>query len=145
MNGPRVFGHESAGIVSKVGVNVTRLSVGDRVAIEPNVPCRKYVFTIIHVYLACKKISCLWLVMGRCRTCKVGTDLTSAKMCWHAGYLCVARLAATFFATLTKRVLRFFSLCMALSASGLVCRKILLSKFPTTLAGKLQDAFNLLR
>jgi D-xylulose reductase len=37
---PMVLGHESAGIVSKVGAGVTSLKVGDRVAIEPGVPSR---------------------------------------------------------------------------------------------------------
>ncbi|XP_072017829.1 sorbitol dehydrogenase-like isoform X2 [Amphiura filiformis] len=37
---PMILGHESSGIVSAVGEGVTKLSVGDRVAIEPGVPCR---------------------------------------------------------------------------------------------------------
>lgn len=35
-----VMGHEASGIVSAVGTAVTRISVGDRVAIEPGLPCR---------------------------------------------------------------------------------------------------------
>lgn len=38
-----VLGHESAGIVEKVGDKVTSLKVGDRVAMEPGVPCRRCV------------------------------------------------------------------------------------------------------
>jgi D-xylulose reductase len=38
---PMVLGHESAGIVCKVGSNVKHLQVGDRVAIEPGATCRK--------------------------------------------------------------------------------------------------------
>lgn len=34
-----ILGHESAGIVMEVGENVQHLRVGDRVAIEPGVPC----------------------------------------------------------------------------------------------------------
>ena len=36
-----VLGHESAGIIHKVGSKVTSLKVGDRVAMEPGVPCRR--------------------------------------------------------------------------------------------------------
>ncbi|KAI5963943.1 xdhA [Candida margitis] len=37
---PMVMGHESSGVVSKVGPGVKHLKVGDRVAIEPGVPSR---------------------------------------------------------------------------------------------------------
>lgn len=37
---PMILGHEAAGMVSKLGPGVTTLSVGDRVAIEPGVPCK---------------------------------------------------------------------------------------------------------
>lgn len=36
-----VLGHESAGIISKVGSAVTTLKVGDRVAMEPGISCRR--------------------------------------------------------------------------------------------------------
>ncbi len=38
---PMVLGHESSGIISKVGSEVTSVKVGDRVALEPGVPCRR--------------------------------------------------------------------------------------------------------
>jgi L-iditol 2-dehydrogenase len=38
---PIVLGHESAGTVVEVGEGVTSLESGDRVAIEPGVPCRR--------------------------------------------------------------------------------------------------------
>ncbi|CAM0134887.1 hypothetical protein VKS41_000542 [Umbelopsis sp. WA50703] len=38
---PMVLGHESAGIVVAVGDKVNHLKVGDRVAVEPGVSCRK--------------------------------------------------------------------------------------------------------
>ncbi|MFC6976720.1 NAD(P)-dependent alcohol dehydrogenase [Halomicroarcula sp. GCM10025709] len=38
---PLVLGHESAGEVAAVGENVTGLAPGDRVALEPGVPCRR--------------------------------------------------------------------------------------------------------
>lgn len=36
---PMIIGHESAGVVAKVGKNVKNLVAGDRVAIEPGKPC----------------------------------------------------------------------------------------------------------
>jgi len=38
-----VLGHESAGIVHQIGDKVKTLKVGDRVAMEPGVPCRRCV------------------------------------------------------------------------------------------------------
>jgi L-iditol 2-dehydrogenase len=38
---PLVLGHESAGEVAAVGADVSGLAAGDRVAIEPGVPCRR--------------------------------------------------------------------------------------------------------
>ncbi|XP_076457687.1 sorbitol dehydrogenase-like isoform X2 [Babylonia areolata] len=38
---PMVMGHEASGTVMSVGAKVTSLQPGDRVAIEPGVPCRK--------------------------------------------------------------------------------------------------------
>ncbi|USW53560.1 Putative alcohol dehydrogenase, zinc-type, GroES-like superfamily, NAD(P)-binding domain superfamily [Septoria linicola] len=40
---PMVLGHESSGIVTKIGDGVKSLKVGDRVAMEPGVPCRRCV------------------------------------------------------------------------------------------------------
>jgi L-iditol 2-dehydrogenase len=47
-NDPLILGHESAGRVVEVGSEVTRHAVGDRVCLEPGVPC------------------------GRCRECRAG-------------------------------------------------------------------------
>jgi D-xylulose reductase len=38
---PMVLGHESAGVIKKVGAKVTALKVGDRVAMEPGASCRR--------------------------------------------------------------------------------------------------------
>ncbi|KAJ5109786.1 hypothetical protein N7532_002431 [Penicillium argentinense] len=38
---PMVLGHESAGVISKVGSAVTSLKVGDHVAMEPGIACRR--------------------------------------------------------------------------------------------------------
>ncbi|KAL7273875.1 hypothetical protein RUND412_003236 [Rhizina undulata] len=39
VNSDYILGHEGAGVVVKIGENVKSFSVGDRVAIEPGVPC----------------------------------------------------------------------------------------------------------
>ena len=36
-----VLGHESSGVIAEVGAAVTHLRVGDRVAMEPGIPCRR--------------------------------------------------------------------------------------------------------
>jgi L-iditol 2-dehydrogenase len=41
---PQILGHESCGIVEKVGKNVTRVKPGDRVAIGADVPCGECAF-----------------------------------------------------------------------------------------------------
>jgi L-iditol 2-dehydrogenase len=41
VDGPLVLGHEAAGVVRGLGPGVSRLSVGQRVALEPGVPCRR--------------------------------------------------------------------------------------------------------
>lgn len=41
LESPLVIGHEAAGEVVEVGSAVTTLKVGDRVALEPGIPCRK--------------------------------------------------------------------------------------------------------
>jgi L-iditol 2-dehydrogenase len=40
VDAPLVLGHEAGGTVSAVGLDVVGLRIGDRVAIEPGVPCR---------------------------------------------------------------------------------------------------------
>lgn len=40
LNGPLILGHEASGIISKVGKNINNLKLGDRVAIEPGIPCQ---------------------------------------------------------------------------------------------------------
>jgi len=53
---PMVLGHEAAGVISKVGKNVTHLKAGDRVAIEPGVPCRYCDFCKGGQYNLCPKV-----------------------------------------------------------------------------------------
>lgn len=40
VDGPIILGHEVSGVVAEIGPDVTRVAVGDRVAIEPGTPCR---------------------------------------------------------------------------------------------------------
>lgn len=54
VNEPMIIGHESSGVVAKLGNGVTNLKVGDRVAIEPGVPCRTCGFCKEGRYNLCK-------------------------------------------------------------------------------------------
>lgn len=50
---PMVLGHESAGTIVEVGSNVSKLKVGDRVALEPGYPCRRCTNCIAGKYNLC--------------------------------------------------------------------------------------------
>lgn len=50
---PMVLGHESSGVVVSVADDVTSLKVGDRVALEPGVPCRVCDMCKLGVYNLC--------------------------------------------------------------------------------------------
>eukprot|EP00644_Phytophthora_capsici_P015253 jgi/Phyca11/527889/estExt2_fgenesh1_pm.C_PHYCAscaffold_240005 len=50
---PMVLGHESAGVVHAVGSAVKSLKVGDQVAMEPGVPCRRCVRCLDGHYNLC--------------------------------------------------------------------------------------------
>ena len=56
VDAPMVLGHESGGTVVGVGAAVTSLQVGDRVAIEPGVPCRRCTFCKIGRYNLCADV-----------------------------------------------------------------------------------------
>lgn len=53
---PMVIGHEAAGVVVKFGGDVKTLQVGDRVAIEPGVPCRLCVHCKTGRYNLCSEM-----------------------------------------------------------------------------------------
>jgi len=53
---PMVLGHEAAGVVAKVGAKVKHLQVGDKVAIEPGVPCRMCNYCKTGVYNLCPEM-----------------------------------------------------------------------------------------
>lgn len=50
---PMVIGHESAGVIEEVGAAVKHLVVGDRVALEPGVPCWKCSYCKQGLYNLC--------------------------------------------------------------------------------------------
>ncbi len=53
---PMILGHECAGEVVEVGGNVKHLQPGDRVALEPGVPCRKCAFCRTGRYNLCADV-----------------------------------------------------------------------------------------
>ncbi|HZT32061.1 MAG TPA: zinc-dependent dehydrogenase [Bryobacteraceae bacterium] len=50
---PRVFGHETAGVVAKVGRNVRQFQLGDRVAVFHHVPCLDCFYCRRRLYAQC--------------------------------------------------------------------------------------------
>jgi L-iditol 2-dehydrogenase len=51
---PRIYGHETAGIVAKVGSGVTDLAPGDRVVVFHHIPCMKCFYCHRKVYAQCE-------------------------------------------------------------------------------------------
>lgn len=51
---PMTMGHEFSGTVSEVGGHVSRISVGDRVTVEPNIPCGDCLYCEDGKYNLCK-------------------------------------------------------------------------------------------
>ncbi len=53
---PVVLGHECAGIVTETGKNVENLHPGDRVALEPGIPCMKCEYCLSGKYNLCPDV-----------------------------------------------------------------------------------------
>lgn len=53
---PFILGHECAGVIEDVGENVTTLKKGDRVCMEPGVPCMKCEECLTGHYNLCKDV-----------------------------------------------------------------------------------------
>lgn len=53
---PIILGHEVSGQVVKVGTEVEKLQVGDRVALEPGIPCRKCKYCKSGRYNLCPEV-----------------------------------------------------------------------------------------
>jgi len=56
VNNPLVLGHESSGIVQKIGSQVEGFSLGDKVALEPGIPCRICAICKVGKYNLCQNV-----------------------------------------------------------------------------------------
>ena len=58
---PRIFGHETAGVVASVGKNVTQFKPGDRVMVFHHIPCGQCYYCRHKTFAQCetyKKVGC---------------------------------------------------------------------------------------
>jgi L-iditol 2-dehydrogenase len=58
---PRIFGHETAGVVAAVGAGVRKFEVGDRVVVFHHIPCRQCYYCLHKTFAQCltyKKVGC---------------------------------------------------------------------------------------
>src|ERR1700683_2656820 len=58
---PRIFGHETAGVVASVGARVRQFAPGDRVVVFLHIPCRKCYYCLHQTFAQCatyKKVGC---------------------------------------------------------------------------------------
>jgi L-iditol 2-dehydrogenase len=56
MTGPLILGHEAAGVIEKTGSEVKNRKAGDRVSIEPGIPCFKCRFCLSGKYNVCPEM-----------------------------------------------------------------------------------------
>jgi len=50
---PRIFGHETAGVIAKIGAGVNEFRAGDRVALHHHVPCLQCHFCRHRAFAQC--------------------------------------------------------------------------------------------
>ncbi len=58
---PRIFGHETSGVVAKVGEGVRKFGVGDRVVVFHHIPCGECYYCLHKTFAQCatyKKVGC---------------------------------------------------------------------------------------
>jgi len=58
---PRIFGHETSGLVARVGEDVSKFRVGDRVVVFHHIPCRECFYCRTKTFAQCetyKKVGC---------------------------------------------------------------------------------------
>jgi len=58
---PRIFGHETSGVVARVGEDVSKFRVGDRVVVFHHIPCRECFYCRTKTFAQCetyKKVGC---------------------------------------------------------------------------------------
>jgi len=58
---PRIYGHETAGVVAHAGSNVTKFQPGDRVIVFHHIPCRQCYYCLHQTFAQCsiyKKVGC---------------------------------------------------------------------------------------
>jgi L-iditol 2-dehydrogenase len=53
---PHILGHESAGVVEEIGENVDSFKPGDRVTLEPGIPCQTCEYCLSGRYNLCEKL-----------------------------------------------------------------------------------------
>jgi L-iditol 2-dehydrogenase len=58
---PRIYGHETSGVVAAIGANVTKFRLGDRVMVFHHIPCRQCYYCRHKTFAQCetyKKVGC---------------------------------------------------------------------------------------
>lgn len=79
-DGPLVLGHEPGGVVTAVGEGVDGFAVGDRVAIEPGVPCGKCADCLSGHYNLCRHVKFMAIPREK--------DGVFSEYCTHEAQMC---------------------------------------------------------